>query len=60
MARSASPGVVARIVHHPGGGKQGREENGERRSEPRGIVVEVRALEHDNIEFPKDGEVILA
>jgi hypothetical protein len=59
MARSASPRVVAGIVRHSTGGKQGRDEKGERRSDPPGIETEVQALEHDNIEFLKDGEVIL-
>jgi hypothetical protein len=54
MARSASPGVVARIVHHPAVGKQGREEK-----RPRGIETEIQAHENDNVEFLKDGEVFL-
>jgi hypothetical protein len=52
MARSASPRVVERIVHHSDGGKQGREEK-----RPHGIEMEIQALEHDNIELLKDGEV---
>jgi hypothetical protein len=52
--------VVAGIVHHSTGGKQGRDEKGERRSDPPGIETEVQALDHGNIEFLKDGEVILA
>ena len=36
------------------------ESKGGERSGPRGIEMEIRALEHDNIEFLKDGEVILA
>jgi len=55
MARSASPGVVKRIVHHSTGGKQGWEEK------PHcGIRMEIRAPEHDKIGLLKDGEVILA
>jgi hypothetical protein len=36
------------------------ESKGGWRSFPRGVETEVRALEHDNIEFLKDVEVILA
>jgi hypothetical protein len=35
------------------------ESKGGERSGPHGIEVEIRALEHDNIEFLKDGEAIL-
>jgi hypothetical protein len=59
MARYASPGVVARIVHHPAGGKQGRDEKGERRSDPPGIETEVQALYYVSVAFLKEGDVIL-
>jgi hypothetical protein len=36
------------------------ESKGGRRSCPRGVETEIRALDHGNIEFLKDGEVILA
>src|SRR5512135_1496147 len=51
MARSASPGVVARIVHYSSGGKQETVKEPHPRHRE-----EVQALEHNNIEFLKDGE----
>jgi hypothetical protein len=59
MARSASPRVVAGIVHHTEGGKQGRDEKGERRSDPPGIETEVHSLDYVSVDFLKEGDVIL-